>query len=301
MEIKTVKGQHYTAMEGDSCETIKTLADESVDLSIFSPPFFSLYTYSPSIRDMGNSKDDAEFWTHFKFLIPELFRIIKTGRICAVHCMQVPALLNKDGYIGVKDFRGDIIDNFSDCGFIYHGEFVIPKNPQAQSIRTHSKGLTFTQFEKDSSWSRPALLDYILIFRKPGDPAVAVKNGDFDGSDVTRDEWIDIASGILSHVRETYTLNTIKYDGDERHVCPLQLDVIDVITRLYSNRGEKVYSPFGGIGSEGYQSIINGRHAILGELKPEYFKQMVENLEKAEFEFKQKNNDLFSDLKVVND
>jgi DNA modification methylase len=294
METKIVKGEHYTAMEGDSCETIKTLATESVDLSIFSPPFFSLYTYSPSMRDMGNSKDDAEFWTHFKFLIPELFRVIKTGRICAVHCMQVPALLNKDGYIGVKDFRGDIIDNFSDCGFIYHGEFVIPKNPQAQSIRTHSKGLTFTQFEKDSSWSRPALLDYVLVFRKPGDPDVVVKNGDFDGSDVTRDEWIDIASGILSHVRETYTLNTIKYDGDERHVCPLALDVIDIITRLYSNKGEIVYSPFGGIGSEGYQSILNGRYAIEGELKPEYFGQMVDNLNRAEQELKIKDNELFS-------
>ena len=282
------------AMEGDSCETIKTLADESVDISIFSPPFFSLYTYSPSMRDMGNSLNDEEFWTHFMFLIPQLFRVIKTGRLCAVHCMQVPALLNKDGYIGVKDFRGDIIEHFSAAGFVYHGEFVIPKNPQAQSIRTHSKGLTFTQFEKDSSWSRPALLDYIEIFRKPGEPENAIKNGDFDGSEVTRDEWIDIASGILSHVRETYTLNTIKYDGDERHVCPLQLDVIDIITRLYSNRGETVYSPFGGIGSEGYQAILNGRYAILGELKPEYFNQLVDNLEKAEFDLLQKENDLFS-------
>lgn len=296
MEIKVVDGEMYKAMLGDSCETIKILGDESVDLSIFSPPFFSLYTYSPSIRDMGNSMNDTEFWAHFNYLISELLRVVKTGRLCCVHCMQVPALLGKDGYIGVKDFRGDIIDNFSDAGFVYHGEFVIPKNPQAQSIRTHSKGLTFTQFEKDTSWSRPALLDYILIFRKPGEPIQPIVKGDFPGSEVTRDDWIDIASGILSHVRETYTLNTIKYDGDERHVCPLQLDVIDLITRLYSNKGETVYSPFGGIGSEGYQAIMNGRRAILGELKPEYFNQMVENLEKAQFELSIKDNELFANI-----
>jgi len=293
MELKTVKGNKFTALLGDSCETIKTLDEESVDLSIFSPPFFSLYTYSPSMRDMGNSLNDDEFWTHFKFLIPELYRVIKTGRICAVHCMQVPALLGKDGYIGIKDFRGDIIENFSACGFVYHGEFVLPKNPQAQSIRTHAKGLTFTQFEKDCSWSRPALLDYMLIFRKPGEPETIIKNGDFDGSEVTRNEWIDIASGILRSVRETYTLNTIKHDGDERHVCPLQLDAIDIITRLYSNKGETVYSPFGGVGSEGYQAILNDRYAILGELKPEYFWQLVDNLKRAEHELSVKKNELF--------
>lgn len=293
MELQTVKGDKFTALLGDSCETIKTLKDESVDLSIFSPPFFSLYTYSPSMRDMGNSLNDDEFWTHFKFLIPELFRVIKTGRICAVHCMQVPALLGKDGYIGIKDFRGDIIENFSACGFVYHGEFVLPKNPQAQSIRTHAKGLTFTQFEKDCSWSRPALLDYMLIFRKPGEPETIIKNGDFEGSEVTRNEWKDIASGILRSVRETYTLNTIKHDGDERHVCPLQLDAIDIITRLYSNKGETVYSPFGGVGSEGYQAILNDRYAILGELKPEYFSQLVDNLKRAEHELSLKNNELF--------
>ena len=294
MEIKVETGNKWKAMLGDSCETIKTLEENSVDLSIFSPPFFSLYTYSPSMRDMGNSLNDEEFWTHFKFLIPELHRVIKTGRICAVHCMQVPALLGKDGYIGIKDFRGDIIENFSACGFVYHGEFVIPKNPQAQSIRTHAKGLTFTQFEKDTSWSRPALLDYMLIFRKPGESVEPIRKGDFEGSEVTRDDWIDIASGILSHVRETYTLNTIKYDGDERHVCPLQLDVIDIITRLYTNPGETVYSPFGGIGSEGYQAILNDRFAILGELKPEYFAQMIDNLKRAEHELSVKKNELFA-------
>lgn len=293
MEMKIVEGESFKAMLGDSCETIKTLSDESTDFQIFSPPFFSLYTYSPSIRDMGNSTDDSEFWTHFQFLIPELLRVLKRGRLCAVHCMQVPALLGKDGYIGVKDFRGQIIDNFSAAGFVYHGEFVIPKNPQAQSIRTHSKGLTFTQFEKDTSWSRPALLDYVEIFRKPGEPEEPIKKGDFEGSEVTRDDWIDIASGILSHVRETYTLNTIKYENDERHVCPLQLDVIDILVRLYTNPGETVYSPFGGVFSEGYQSILRGRRAIIGELKPEYFTQGVENLKQAESERKRIVNELF--------
>jgi DNA modification methylase len=293
MEMKIVEGESFKAMLGDSCETIKTLPDGACDFQIFSPPFFSLYTYSPSIRDMGNSSDDAEFWTHFQFLIPELLRVLKRGRLCAVHCMQVPALLGKDGYIGVKDFRGQIIDNFSSAGFVYHGEFVIPKNPQAQSIRTHSKGLTFTQFEKDTSWSRPALLDYVEIFRKPGEPEVPIKKGDFEGSEVTRDDWIDIASGILSHVRETYTLNTIKYENDERHVCPLQLDVIDILVRLYTNPDEIVYSPFGGVFSEAYQSILLGRRAIVGELKPEYFEQGIENMREAEAERKRIRNELF--------
>jgi DNA modification methylase len=279
-EVKTVKGEGWTAHRGDVIETIHLVDDESVDMQIFSPPFFSLFTYSPSPRDMGNNTSDAEFWSHFDFLIPELYKKLKPGRVCAVHCMDVPATLVKDGYIGLKDLRGDIIKHFQQHGYIYDGCAFIPKNPQAQSIRTHAKGLTFTQFEKDSSWSRPSLPDYLIKFRKPGENKAPVANG--ENGEISRDEWIEIASGIWSStVRETYTLNTIKYPGDEAHLCPLQLDTIHNAIRLWSNKGDVVQSPFGGIGSEGYQAILDGRRAVLHELKPEYFDQLCKNLTNA--------------------
>lgn len=300
-KINKVEGNGWTAYEGDNVETIKMMDNESVDMQIFSPPFFSLYTYSPSPRDMGNNNNDVEFWKHFDFLIPELFRVLKPGRVCAVHCMDTPARLGKDGYIGLKDLRGDIIRHFEAHGYIYDGCAIIPKNPQAQSIRTHAKGLTFTQFEKDSSWSRPALPDYLVKFRKPGINTVPVENG--DGKEITRDDWIGLADGIwtptdnyemkqaeweelnsgvwTTTVRETYTLNTIKHPGDEAHMCPLQLDTIHNAVRLWSNPGELIHSPFGGIGSEGYQSIMDNRRAVMQELKPEYFNQLCKNNEEA--------------------
>lgn len=279
-EIKTVNGEGWTAHKGDVIETIDLVKDESVDMQIFSPPFFSLFTYSPSERDMGNNGSDDEFWEHFDYLIPKLYKKLKPGRICAVHCMDTPATIVKDGYIGLKDLRGDIIRHFEKHGYIYDGCAFIPKNPQAQSIRTRAKGLTFRQFEKDSTWSRPALPDYLVKFRKPGENKEPVENG--IGKEVTRDEWIELASGIWNKtVRETYTLNTIKYPGDEAHVCPLQLDTIHNAVRLWSNPGDTIQTPFGGIGSEGYQSILDGRKAILHELKPEYFDQLCKNMEEA--------------------
>lgn len=277
-EIIKKEGIGWTAYRGDVVETIDLIENQTIDMQIFSPPFFSLFTYSPSMRDMGNNNNDEEFWTHFDFLIPKLFQKLKPGCVCAVHCMDVPATLVKDGYIGLKDLRGDIIRHFSKHGYIYDGCAVIPKNPQAQSIRTHSKGLTFTQFEKDSSWSRPALPDYLIKFRKPGEREKPVVNG--DNGDVTRDEWIELASGIWK-VRETYTLNTIKHDGDEKHMCPLQLDTIHNALRLWSNKGDLIQSPFAGIGSEGYQAIMDDRKAVLHELKPEYFDQLVKNMNEA--------------------
>lgn len=279
MDIKIVENETYRAMRGDSIETIKTIDDNSVDMELFSPPFFSLYVYSPSPRDIGNNGNDQDFWKHMSFLIPDLFRVLKPGRVCAVHAMNVPATLVRDGYIGLKDFRGDIIREFEKHGFIYDNEAIIPKNPQAQSIRTRSKGLTFTQFEKDSSWSRPALPDYLIKFRKPGDNMAPVRNG--ENGELSRDRWIELASGIWPSVRETYTLNTIKHNGDEKHMVPLQLDTIENAIKLWSNPGDTVYTPFGGIGSEGYGAILAGRKAILGELKPEYFDQLLKNLDRA--------------------
>jgi len=201
------EGDGWELFQGDCCDITKRLDENLFDLSVFSPPFLSLYTYSPSERDIGNCKTDNEFWDHFKFLTIELLRVMKEGRLVCCHVAQVPAMLVRDGYIGLKDFRGDTIRHFIEHGFIYHGEVCIDKNPQAQSIRTHAKGLTFSQLEKDSSWMRPALADYILLFRKPGDNKIPVKNGNIKNSEIDRDEWIRLAHPIWYNIRETETLN----------------------------------------------------------------------------------------------
>lgn len=282
---------------GDSVEMIKDMGENMVDHTIFSPPFSQLYTYSPSPRDLGNAKNDAEFWGHFDYLIPELLRVIKPGRITAVHCAQIPAMLVRDGYIGLKDFRGDVIRHFIKHGFIYHGEVCIDKNPQAQSIRTHAKGLTFSQLEKDSSWMRPALADYLVLFRKHGENEVEVINGNIDKAEVSRDEWIRLAHPIWYNIRETKTLNVreARSQDDEKHICPLQLETIHNALMLWSNPGELIYSPFAGIGSEGYQAITAGRRFIGCELKREYFNVAVKNLKLAEKEVAESHLVLFKD------
>ncbi|KKK80225.1 hypothetical protein LCGC14_2825620, partial [marine sediment metagenome] len=282
---------------GDTAKTIKTIETNEIDFTIFSPPFSQLYTYSPSERDMGNSKNDKEFWNHFDFIIPELLRIIKPGRITAVHCAQIPAMLVRDGYIGLKDFRGDVIRHFIKHDFIYHGEVCIDKNPQAQSIRTHAKGLTFSQLEKDSSWMRPALADYLVLFRKKGDNRTVVINGNIDGAEIDRDEWIRLAHPIWYNIRETNTLNvrTARSEDDEKHICPLQLETIHNAILLWSNPGEVIYSPFAGIGSEGYQAIVDDRKFKGSELKEEYFDVAVKNLREAEKINNNKHMVLFKD------
>ena len=192
-------------------------------------------------------------------------------------------MLVRDGYIGLKDFRGDIIRHFQKVGFIYQGEVVIDKNPQAQSIRTHAKGLTFSQLEKDSIWMRPALADYLVLMRKEGENQVPVINGNIEGADIDRDEWIRLAHPIWYNIRETNTLNVreARSDDDEKHMCPLQLETIHNALMLWSNPGELVYSPFAGIGSEGYQAILDNRRFLGCELKEEYYNVAVKNLKRA--------------------
>lgn len=274
-ETSNVEGKDYKVMLGDSVERMKEIPDSSIDLSVFSPPFMSLYTYSPTERDIGNCKGTAEFFKHFQFIIDELMRVTKPGRLCCVHCAEVGTTLNTHGVIGLQDFPGDCIKAFQSSGWVYHGRVTIDKNPQAQAIRTHSKALLFVQKNKDSSWSRPAIADYIVIFRKPGENAVPVKN------DVSNEEWITWAHPIWYGIKETDTLNTAvaKENKDERHICPLQLGTIERCVRLWSNKGETVFSPFMGIGSEGYESIRLGRKFIGIELKPNYFNVAVRNLE----------------------
>jgi DNA modification methylase/superfamily II DNA or RNA helicase len=276
-ETDTIKTDDYTLMLGDSVERMAEIADESVDLSVFSPPFSSLYTYTPTERDIGNCRTEEEFFRHFGFIIDNLLRVTKPGRNCAVHVAQIPAMLARDGYIGLKDFRGKTIEAFESHGWIFHGDITIDKDPQAQAIRTHSKALLFTQLKKDSSWLRPALADYILVFRKPGENAVPIH------PDLTNNEWIEWARPIWYGIKETDTLNytEARESADERHICPLQLGTIERCIRLWSNPGETVCSPFAGIASEGHVSIKQGRKFIGIELKRNYFNVGARNLKAA--------------------
>lgn len=274
--VETIKNDNYTLMLGDSCERLAEIPDNSVDLSIFSPPFQSLYTYSPTERDLGNSRTADEFYEHFSYIIDHLLRVTKPGRNVCVHVQQVAASLVNDGFIGLKDFRGDVIQKFTGQGFIYHGEVCIDKNPQAQAIRTKAKGLLFVQLRKDASWMRPGLADYIIVFRKPGENAVAIH------PDMSNEEWIEWAHPVWYGIRESDTLNVAegRDKDDERHVCPLQLGTIERCIRLWSNPGETVLSPFAGIGSEGYEALRHGRKFIGIELKPSYFQAAHKNLER---------------------
>lgn len=267
----------FAIYNGDSAEVLKDIPDNSVNMSMYSPPFLSLFTYSASDRDLGNSLTPENFWEHFKFITAENFRVMKPGRNTCVHVAQVASTLNHDGVIGLKDFRGETIRHYVSQGFIFHGEITVDKCPQAQAIRTKSKALLFVQLRKDSSWLRTGLADYILVFRKPGENQVPIL------PDISNDEWIEWARPIWYNIRESLTLNAsiAKEDKDERHCCPLQLETIERCVRLWSNAGETILSPFAGIGSEGFKALQLGRKFIGVELKPSYYQAAVRNLHQA--------------------
>jgi DNA modification methylase len=273
-------GERWHLMLGDSCERMGELDDDSVDLSIYSPPFASLYTYSPSERDMGNSASRAEFIEHFGYVIRENLRVTKPGRNACVHVQQLTTTKAIHGQMGMTDFRGDVIRAYVENGWTYYGEACVNKDPQAQAIRTKSHALMFVTKERDSAALRPALADYLLIFKKPGDNAVPIK------PDVSNDEWIEWAQPVWWNIREGNTLNAhvARDDADERHNCPLQLDFIERCVRLWSNPGETVLSPFAGIGSEGVVAVKRGRRFVGCELKPSYWATATRNLEQAESE-----------------
>jgi DNA modification methylase len=272
------EGEHWRLMLGDSCERLAEIEQDSVDLSVFSPPFSSLYTYSPSERDLGNSSDDVEFFEHYKFIVDELLRVTKPGRNCCVHVQQVTISKANAGYVGLKDFRGEVIRAHQAAGWIFYGEVTVDKNPQAQAIRTKAHCLMFQTLRRDSAANRPALADYLLVFKKPGENEVPIS------PDVTNEEWIDWAHPIWWGIRESDTLQyqSARDDQDERHICPLQLGFIERCVRLWSNPGELVLSPFAGIGSEGYVSVRHGRRFLGCELKPSYWQTAVGNLQDAE-------------------
>ena len=275
--INQAIGPDFALYQGDSAEVLRGLPSESVDFSVFSPPFQALYVYSATERDLGNCATPEEFFAHLSFITAELYRVLKPGRLMAVHCAQITAQKVLDGWIGLKDFRGQLIEHYGRHGFYFHREVCIDKDPQAQAIRTHSKALLFVQMRKDRSWIGPAIADFILVFRKgTEDPETRI-----DKDPITEDQWIEWARPIWYGIRETDTLQAPPKANDERHVAPLQLGVIERCVRLWSNPGETVLTPFMGIGSEAYVALQHGRKAIGVELKPEYFATAVRNIRAA--------------------
>ncbi len=297
-------GDNWEYHLGDSVEIIKTLKDESIDYSIFSPPFASLYTYSNSDRDMGNCKTRDEFYEHYMFLIEEQFRTTRSGRLLSFHCMNLPTSKVNDGYIGIIDFRGILIKMYQDAGFIYHSEVCIWKNPVTAMIRSHSKGLLHKQLLKDSASSRQGIADYLVTMMKPGENKKPIKGeldhyvGDNDhgigDGNYSVDVWQRYASPIWDDINQSDTLQhrSARDHKDEKHICPLQLQVIHRALQLWSLPGDIVSDPFGGIGSTGYEAIKMGRKAVLIELKESYWKQGVRNLQAVEKELKE--GDLFT-------
>lgn len=277
---ETHNADGYTIMLGDCVQRIREIPDGSIGFSVFSPPFASLYTYSNSDLDMGNCKSDQEFMDQFKYLVDELYRVLMPGRLVSFHCMNLPTTKERDGFIGIRDFRGDLIRTFQDAGFVYHSEVTIWKDPVTAMQRTKALGLLNKQKNKDSSLSRQGIPDYLVTMRKPGDnpSPITHTNDDFPIS-----VWQKIASPVWMDINPSRTLQreSARENNDERHICPLQLDVIDRALDLWSKPGDIVLSPFMGIGSEGYCSILKGRKFIGIELKASYYECAKRNLAEA--------------------
>jgi DNA modification methylase len=293
--MTTLLDQHitddYAIYNGDCVEVVSGIPDNSIDYSIFSPPFASLYTYSNSDRDMGNVRDHSEFYTHYMYLVREQFRTLKPGRLLSFHCMNLPTSKERDGFIGIADFRGDLIRMYQEAGFIFHSEVVIWKDPVTAMQRTKALGLLYKQLKKDSCMSRQGIPDYLVTMRKPGvNPNPVTKDPD----DFPVALWQRYASPVWIDINPSDTLQkeSAREQADERHICPLQLEVIDRGVRLWTNPGDLVLSPFAGIGSEGYVSLKLGRRFVGVELKASYYKQAVANLRNALLEREQV--DLFS-------
>lgn len=328
MEINCVDQVHednYSIYQGDSCEVLRALPSDSIHFGVHSPPFEGLYKFSNFDRDVSNN-DGASFWAHYTFIIQQLYRVTMPGRIHAVHCMQLPTSKSRDGFIGMRDFRGEVVRAYQDCGWIFHSEVCIWKDPVIAQQRTKSIRLLHKQVLKDSTISGQGLADYMVMFRKPGDNDEPV-SGPFtdwrgDGSlDISRetyekhasetrelgkepwpfDKWASIlvwqryASPVWSDIKQTNTLQyrNARDDKDEQHISPLQLDVIERCIDLWSNPGDTVLTPFMGIGSEVYSAVKMGRKGMGIELKPSYFQQAVKNMAECEVEA-EKAEGLFS-------
>jgi DNA modification methylase len=309
--IKQAVTARYTLYNGDCVEVLQGIPDNSIHYSIFSPPFASLYTYSNSERDMGNCRNNSEFFDSISFLIRELYRVIMPGRLLSFHCMDIPAMKERDGWIGLKDFPGDLIRQFESAGFIYHSKVVIWKDPLVEATRTKAIGLMHKQIQKDSAMCRQGLPDYLITVRKPGTNPEPVNHpegfksfigeNDPDAPKIIRPEpdkdayashqqyntnpvyshqvWRRYASPVWMDIRQSNTLQrkSARDEKDERHICPLQLDVISRALHLWTNPNDIVLSPFAGIGSELYMAIRMGRRGLGIELKDSYYDQALLN------------------------
>lgn len=291
--INQQQGDNWSLVHGDCIEVMNAMPENSVHLSIFSPPYASLYTYSNSDRDLGNSANDAQFYEHFDFVVAGLHRITKPGRIVCVDVMNIPAMKDRDGYIGLKDFRGDVIRAFQKQGFIFHSEHCAWKDPLIEATRTKALGLMHKQLCKDSARSRAGIPQYLLAFRKDGENTEPVTHIDglteFAGENppvsgnLSHERWRRYASPVWMDINFSNTLNAraARENEDERHVCPMALDLIERAIQLWSNPHDIVFDPFSGIGSTGYQSIKMGRRFVGSELKRAYFDQACKNIAAA--------------------
>ena len=286
-------GESWASYNADCVEIAKSLPDDSIGLTITSPPYSNLYCYSGSDRDLGNSRTDEEFQHHFRILIDQLLRITKDGRIVAVDCMNIPAMKSKDGFIGLKDFRGDIIRQFLSAGFIFHSEHCAWKDPLLEATRTKAIGLMHKQLCKDSSMVRAGIPQYILAFRKPGEnqePIAHEKGLEwFAGENppmhgvLSHERWRRYASPVWMDIDFTRTLNgrEAREAPDERHICAMSLDLIERCVHLWSNPNDTIYDPFAGVGSTGFVALQQGRRFIGSELKTSYWVQQCKNLDRA--------------------
>ena len=283
--IDSDKGTSWAAYRADCVEFASQLPDCSVDFSVYSPPFANLFVYSDSVCDMGNCSNDDEFMEQYRFLLAEMFRVMRPGRISCVHCIDLPSFKWKHGNVGLRDFPGEIIRAHVEAGFIYHSRITIWKDPVTEMQRTKSIGLLYKQLKKDSTMSRQGLPDYVLVFRKPGDNDLPVEK---TPDEFPVEQWQKWASPVWMDIRQSRTLNVdgSRENGDERHICPLQLDVIERCLVLWSNKGDTVFSPFMGIGSEGVSSVKLGRKFIGTELKESYWKQACAYMRSTEAESK---------------
>lgn len=274
-------GTRFAIYHADCVDVLRGLPESSVHYSIFSPPFASLYTYSNSARDMGNVKNDEEFFAHFAFIAEELVRVLKPGRLLSFHCMLMPTSKERDGYIGLRDFRGDLIRAFQRAGLVFHSEVVIWKDPVTAMQRTKALGLLHKQLKKDSCMSRQGIPDYLVTMRKLGanDEPVPHTNDDFPVS-----LWQRFASPVWMDINPSDTLQyrSAREHDDERHICPMQLEPIRRALKLWTNPGDVVLSPFAGIGSEGYVALQEGRRFVGAELKRSYYEQAARNLDEAQ-------------------
>jgi len=276
-------GKNFAAYHGDCVDVLRGMPDSSVGYSIFSPPFASLYTYSASPRDMGNCASHAEFFEQFRYLVPELYRVMMPGRLLSFHCMLLPTSKARDGVIGLTDFRGQLIRAFQEVGWIFHSEVVIWKDPVTAMQRTKALGLLHNQVKKDSAMSRQGIPDYLVTMRKPGVNTEPVTHTG-EGEDMPVRLWQQFASPVWMDINQSDTLQyrSARENDDEKHICPLQLEVIRRGVKLWSNPGDTVLSPFMGIGSEGYVALEMGRKFVGAELKRSYFDQASRNLESVD-------------------